>query len=375
MLPDLLILSKDTPIAKVVNGELLPLSELLPLNEDRLPLILKRFRNAEAWLESRAIDRHRTNSRILKKALRLSNKEDVTAVLAVNACSITDNYWVRPLDDVGCEARNLGLLACASYKDVRFASNAFDKLALYGDVNSFALPPSRTPELTNTGSFEKCWRLENGEWWMHKAGKDLELYSELMAYEVGVALGLDMAIYVASGDFIKTLDFTGNAQVDFEPAAGAVSDASDYIKTFGELRSIRPELSEQYLLMCYFDALILNMDRHEHNFGLLRDSDTGEILKMAPLFDHNISLVARGYPQWAPKDILIVDFAKLLQSLRKPLKMRGLREAELITISEAVPFDLPQTAQVPNPKEFAAQCVLRRQEALKASCGDMLVLL
>jgi hypothetical protein len=370
MLPDLLILSKDTPVAKVIRNE------LLPLQEDRLPLILQRFRDAESWLESRSIDGHRVNSRILKKALRLASKAGLATVLAVNACSITDNYWVRPLEEDSAltvsDAASLGLKAFARYKDVRFTSNAFSDLALNGDVNSFMLPPSRTPELTNTGSFEKCWRLENGEWWMHKAGKDQELYSELMAYEVGVALGLDMAIYKASGNYIKTLDFTKNAQADFEPALGVIGDESDYARIFGKLSSISPELAEQYLLMCYFDALVLNMDRHEFNFGVLRDSDTGKVLKMAPLFDHNISLVARGYPGGAPKDLLITDFAELLRSTGKTVKLRGLKETELLGMSEAIPFGLPETAETPKPKEFAARYIFRRQEALKELCGEFL---
>ena len=46
---------------------------------------------------------------------------------------------------------------------------------------------------------------------------------------------------------------------------------------------------EQMLL---FDALIGNTDRHERNFGIIRDIDTLEIIKPAPLFDSGNSLVA-----------------------------------------------------------------------------------
>ncbi len=44
-------------------------------NEALLPLFLKRISNADIWLESGAIDSHRANSRLLKKALRLTEKE------------------------------------------------------------------------------------------------------------------------------------------------------------------------------------------------------------------------------------------------------------------------------------------------------------
>ena len=59
------LMSEDKVIATVKNGE------ITDCNETLLPLYLKRTKNLEGWLASRAIDTHRTNSRLLKKALRL----------------------------------------------------------------------------------------------------------------------------------------------------------------------------------------------------------------------------------------------------------------------------------------------------------------
>ena len=39
-----------------------------------------------------------------------------------------------------------------------------------------------------------------------------------------------------------------------------------------------------------FDALIYNTDRHLGNFGLIFDTQTGEILRPAPIFDNGCSL-------------------------------------------------------------------------------------
>lgn len=41
--------------------------------------------------------------------------------------------------------------------------------------------------------------------------------------------------------------------------------------------------------MCILDALILNVDHHYGNFGVLFDTSTMEISRMAPAFDHNRS--------------------------------------------------------------------------------------
>ena len=80
-------MSGDTLIAVIKN------SEIIDCNEALLPLYLKRTRDIESWLASRAIDSHRTNSRLLKKVLRLRTSDDAETALAVNAATITDRYW------------------------------------------------------------------------------------------------------------------------------------------------------------------------------------------------------------------------------------------------------------------------------------------
>ena len=37
------------------------------------------------------------------------------------------------------------------------------------------------------------------------------------------------------------------------------------------------------------DAVMANVDRHVGNYGFLVDNATGEVLRMAPLFDHNMA--------------------------------------------------------------------------------------
>ncbi|MDR1158074.1 MAG: hypothetical protein LBK75_07170 [Oscillospiraceae bacterium] len=352
---DLLLLSKDVPVASII-GEAPE-----PLLSSRLPLFLRRTGDARAWLESRAVDGHRTNSRLLKRALRLAHKDDLTAVLAVNAATITDNYWVRPLFDDSLR-----------YEDIRFKMNLFDELALTGDVNAFDQPPDRTPELTNTGSFEKCWRLMDGTWWMFKAGKQEELFSELLACRLGTLLGFPMAEYEPTGDFIRSRDFTDNARVDFEPARGIIEDESDYVKIYEAFRAVSETVASQYVPMCYFDGLIFNMDRHENNFGVLRDSDTGEVLSLAPFYDHNIALVARGYPHRAPDDLLIRDFAALMEHIGAPLLLPRLTEEAALALTRNISFTPPATRAVPDPRAFAARYLVQRQAALEARCGPLL---
>ena len=203
------------------------------INEDLIPLYLKNTGNVEKWLETRAIDCHRANSRLLKKALRLAEKDDTSTVLAVNAATITDNYWIKPIN------------SDLTYADVRFDNDYCSNLALTGNYDSFNRvansKSSKTPELTNIGSFEKCWKLKNGQWWLHKKANHDEMFSELFIYKLGSELGFKMAEYERGNGVIKTKDFTDNATVNFEPAFNILGDDEDYIKTVEMLKEICPD--------------------------------------------------------------------------------------------------------------------------------------
>ena len=286
------------------------------INERLAPMYLVNTGNVEGWLETRAIDRHRANSRLLKKALRLSEKDDVSSVMKVNAVTVTDNYWIRP------KGSDL------TYADVRFDNDYFSKLVLQGGYDSFnkaslltEQKKIRTPELTNTGSFEKCWKLVKGEWWMYKLASQREAFSEIFIFMLGKRLGFSMAEYQLGKEYIKpkhkyvkTKDFTNHAAVDFEPAFSFMGEDEDYCNVVKQLRRIAPAVIPDYVRMIFLDTIVANPDRHTFNFGLLRDVKTGEILSLAPNFDNNMALIARGYPQNISRknDVLVRYFNELL---------------------------------------------------------------
>ena len=81
------------------------------------------------------------------------------------------------------------------------------------------------------------------------------------------------------------------------------------------------------------DAVILNIDRHLGNFGVLFDTDTMEIQTMAPVFDNNRSLLfdldddqlahaERYIPRLAPRlgtDFVVAARALLTDAIRSDL--------------------------------------------------------
>lgn len=301
---DYLIMSANTPVARWENDKLTVLSSAL------LPLYLKRISNADMWLETRAVDSHRANSRLLKKALRLAERDDLSTVFYVNGATVTDNYWVKEPD------------SDLTYDDVRFKNDYFSCLALHGSYNSFNCAANskhtRTPELTNIGSFEKCWKLRNGKWWMYKKANHNEMFSELLVCRLGQALNMNMAVYERGKGFVKTLDFTNGASVNFEPAFAFMGDNEDYEAVTAKLNEICPKAIKDYIRMIFLDTITANPDRHTNNFGLLRDVNNGKLLGLAPNFDNNMALIARGYPSNPKKsDLLITLFNEILEKYPK----------------------------------------------------------
>ena len=116
------LLSGNDPVAEIRRGQ------VVPLDSTRMPLYLAAGGSFEAWLESRAIDRHRPNSRIVKKVL----------VMTVNPGNAGQMY----MPYVGKKISRLLLLkgemrfrlywdgACSADKILKFAPMGMDGFVL-----------------------------------------------------------------------------------------------------------------------------------------------------------------------------------------------------------------------------------------------------
>ena len=133
-----------------------------------------------------------------------------------------------------------------------------------------------------------------------------------------------MAEYVPCNDYIRpeirairTRDFTDGASVNFEPLDAIMGeDVEDYIRTYNVLKQFGQDIASDYVSIAFMDSLCANPDRHSFNLGVLRDVDSGKVLSLAPNFDNNMALIARGYPvkRTCGSDMLISDFNALLSS-------------------------------------------------------------
>ena len=124
-----------------------------------------------------------------------------------------------------------------------------------------------------------------------------------------------------SGDGVLVRNFT-TADVMLEAAdmSGQIDpddfDENDIIRLFG-LRGFQ---------MILLDAVFGNGDRHAGNFGFLRDSNTGAYLGMAPIYDFDHALDARGV-----NDRLLRDCIAIAQS-REDFLVESRRVCQAIAV-------------------------------------------
>lgn len=312
------IMNKDDKVARIDNNQVTEI-----LISKLCPFYLLRTKDFEGWVISRTIDSHRPNSRILRKMLRLKNPESLEVAMRSRCRTITDSFWFKEGNDD------------LTFEDLVFKDDLLKDVALHGRFDSLEINQDVfTPELTNIGSYEKSWVLDSqSNWWLRKIANDKELFSEIFTSMLSNHLGYDAVPYYRVGDsnVIECENFVKDGYW-FEPMFSILGDEEDYEYNYSVLSNITGVgdlLVMDYLKILFVDALVQNPDRHTNNYGVLvRD---GNIIKMAPNFDNNLALIAKGFPRTMPtiKNPLIRDFVDLVNSKNLYFKVPELSEEDL----------------------------------------------
>ncbi|MCB2291683.1 hypothetical protein LGK97_18380 [Clostridium sp. CS001] len=269
------LMYKDKQVAQIKDTDF-----VCSLDDNLLPIIMinKNVGSFEAWLQTRVIDTHRTNSRQVRRRLSVRSEVPKEIVIKARAICITDSYWLKWADED------------LTYKEVRNRlSDGLNTIALYGNATDINFNDADiSPELTNIGSFEKCWKLIDGYWYMIKKGTYKENFAEVLISNIAIDFGFNAVKYEAieDGALVICKDFTNNVEVDFEPMFSFVREyweIDDSVSIIKELGYI-----EEFLDITFMDALCYNIDRHTFNFGILRKD--GEPIGLAPNFDNNLGL-------------------------------------------------------------------------------------
>lgn len=216
------------------------------------------------------------------------------------AVSLTDTFWVKP---------TWSSLLWKHVSPHRHPFNdAVASIALDG-LGSQHVAAACSPEFTTDGTFAKCWIRENGTIKMLKRGSSdarnagLEPYSEYYASQIISNFTqhyVDYGLRTHKSRICSVCDCFTSERYGYLPYAAIDNGNTDFLQVLDIMDKYG--LADKARLMFVVDAVIFNEDRHKNNFGFIVDNDKQEIVDMAPLFDHNISLLPYAEEEFADLD-------------------------------------------------------------------------
>lgn len=253
-----------------------------------------------AYIAKRRAPKNREN---IEKLLKDSGCDSLLGYLRItHALSLNDTFWVKEKDSP------------LAWKQVSLYTNNFNeviaKTAFDGGLYGIDLATT-SPEYGTDGTFAKCWIREDGTIKLLKRGSSgarnagLEPYSEFYSSQISMALDLSSVTYrlrKVNQRLCSVCDIFTSEEYGFVPYAkingGGTAGLADVLQYYDELG-----LGQQARDMFVFDALILNEDRHMGNFGVMVDNQSYRVEGIAPLFDHNVSLLCYAEEQ----DFVAID--------------------------------------------------------------------
>lgn len=245
-----------------------------------------------AWWLDRSIPASRSG---VRRALEILNLANTKMLLTRNfGLSLSDQYWIRPQ---GSDVQ---------WGDINFFENPFSEDigdVLFGNEKKRVDFDFCSPDDTSDGFLKKRWKIINGRRCLMKAGSNpfmQQPFNEVIASIVAERLDIPHVTYTLVWDE----DMPYSVCDDF------IGPDTELISAWRVMQTVRKEndtsVYQHYLNCCerlgianirksvdqmiVLDYIISNEDRHQNNFGLVRNADTLQWLGAAPLFDSGSSL-------------------------------------------------------------------------------------
>lgn len=273
----------------------------------------------DSWWQHRAIPASRAQLKQLMETLDIST----TLSLAEKSfgLSLSDRYWINDPSHP------------QEWSGINFFDNAFtDDLGILtlGQDSSIQEPNLMSPNSTVGGDLSKKWTIVNGQRLLVKSGSGFtnqEVYNEVIATRLHQRL-------LSEGDYVPyALHHEGHRTYCACP--NMLKEDEELIPALHIIRNQKkPNFQNdyQFLVSCFenlglkdvqtylskmfvCDFIVGNFDRHYQNFGVIRNVETLEYTRFAPIFDTSNSL-------WCNTQSL--DTYKDYEYIAKPFGRNGL---------------------------------------------------
>lgn len=295
--------------------------------------------------------------------------QDFPAILETTcALSLTDAFWVHDgsktwaqenlfENDFSEEIANLAISRSLSSKVVR----------RFG----------RSPEYTSDGALRKCWRRDAGGLSLLKAdsafpGQVNQSTAEWLAWNVAEVLSLDCVAYSLErfehsngrSECVSSCRIFTSPDRGYVPASQCLLFMGVEEWMLDEMGIDAPDAQDAigsamgrtaYEDMMLFDSLIGNADRHMGNYGMLFDTNTGQILRMAPVFDNGMSFMSRLDKTGMSEQELFQRWTRGCVMDFDEMASRFVRERHRDALERLLDFHFPKTP-------FIAEASLRQSE-------------
>lgn len=306
-------------------------SELLPLS------VKDNAENISDWWSRRSVPVGQDGiEQILKKSGYTDPAEYLTGNLGL---SLTDYYWIKPVD------------SDLSWRKVNLFANDFtsDHLLAEPAPSDKDTIPHYSPNASLQGNIEKTWSIINGRRCLVKGCRgtlSTESLNEVFVSEIYRTQGYDnyteyslLRIPEKGYDYGCYSENFASEKLEFVSAYDIVSsekkpnDKSTYehfIDICGKHGIDKDMLRNDLEMQILTDFVVSGHDRHLNNLGILRNSDTLEFERMAPVFDSGEAFfTGRSFPR-SEKDLLslkINSFCATEKDMIAKVREKGLLDA------------------------------------------------
>lgn len=277
------------------------------------------------WWKGRAIPASRQGIRAALEEMQISVTQNLLEKCL--GLSLSDQYWIRP------DNSNL------RWSDVNFFENAFsDDVGniLFGKGSGSDAVSLMSPDNTSDGWLKKKWAILDGKRCLLKGGSGAtqqEPYNEVFAGILMKRLGIAHVEYSLSYQD----DYPFSVCEDFiTPDTELISawyvmqtqkkenHTSVYQHCLNCCNALGiPNATDALDRMLVVDYLLVNEDRHQNNFGFVRNADTLKWVGAAPIYDSGTSL-------WFDTPTPLIN-ASAVRLKCKPFKTSHEEQIKLVT--------------------------------------------